>query len=55
MKRDVAPKNRVSTKEKMLILGMLAREEEMMFELWFEQSGPLGGKKGGGAGRAVLR
>lgn len=44
MKRDVAPKNRNSTKERTLILGMLAREGEMVFELWLEQWGPLGGK-----------
>lgn len=40
MKRDVAPKNRDNTKRRMLILGVLAREEEMMFELWLEKSGP---------------
>lgn len=44
MKRDVAPKNRNSTKERTPVLGMLAREGEMVFELWLEQWGPLGGK-----------
>ena len=38
-KRDVAPKNRDST-ERSPVLGMLTSEEEMMFELWLENSGP---------------
>lgn len=44
MKRDVAPRNRDRAKDRMLMLGMLARAEDIMFELWLEQSDALGGK-----------